>query len=502
MNLNNFLKRFRLIIFYFFTAVIYTITAFNSHGFYQADEHYQIIEFAGLKLGTNSPNEMPWEFKAQIRPTLQPTIGFVFLKVFEMLKIINPYTKAFILRLLSALFAIIVISIFIQNTKSFIKNKSVKTAYYLLSFFLWFIPVISVRFSSETWSGLMFMLSLALFLNDSNDKIKPYKIGLLFGISFLFRFQIAFAILGFVLWLIFINHSKLKYLLKICTSICAVIFLGMLLDSWFYGEFVFTPWNYFYENIIDGAASRFGTSPWFFYIAKVLSSPSYFIGIPLLLSLVLLLIFKPNSFLLWCIIPFIVIHSFVPHKEVRFLFPIVYFFPLLLIEGYMLVDKLITKRLWIKTLNFVLIVIFVLINSIGLIAMAQKSAGIGLMEITKYIHDKYGNKNINLVYCPWANPYNPWHSLPLKFYLEDSMTEHRIKNLCELSDSLLTDDAVNLLVIRKIDKKNIDCSIILNSNNLIFETQSVPKWIELINEKYKGFDNNNILELYKFTDIK
>ena len=37
--------------------VIYGITAWNSHGYYHADEHYQIIEFAGEKLGTHDAHE-------------------------------------------------------------------------------------------------------------------------------------------------------------------------------------------------------------------------------------------------------------------------------------------------------------------------------------------------------------------------------------------------------------------------------------------------------------
>ncbi len=502
MNLSNFSKKNILIIILTLAAVVYITTAFNSHGFYHADEHYQIIEFAGLKLGTHSPNELAWEFKAQIRPTLQPVICFLFFKVFEISNINNPYNQVFLLRLLSAIFAIIVIFYFVQNTKIFIKNESVKIAYYLLSFFLWFIPIISIRFSSETWSGLLFILSLTIFINDSNNKTTPFIIGLLFGISFLFRFQIAFAIFGFGLWLIFINHSVLKYLLKIGISFCTIVFLGLLLDSWFYGEFVFTPWNYFYKNIIEGAASGFGTSPWYFYFVKILCYPSYFIGIPIILSFIILFITKPRHYILWISIPFIIGHSIISHKEERFLFPLVYFIPLMLLESYLVINNLITNRLSKSILNYFLLVTFVVVNTIGIIAMGQKSAGIGRMEITKYIHDNYGSEKINLVFCSWSNPYNPWHSLPAKFYLEDSLTDHRIKNLCELNDSLFIKDAVNLLIIRKNDKKNIECSKIINSSKFVFKTQSVPTWIEGLNKKYKGFENNNILELYRYVDTK
>lgn len=498
----NFISKKDILIFIAAIAtLLYSITALNSHGYYHADEHYQIVEFAGLKLGTHTQEEIAWEFKSHIRPTLQPVICFGLLKTFIILNINNPYNQAFLLRLLSALFSIVVILFFIQNTKNLIQNKSIKTAYYFLSYFLWFIPVISVRFSSETWSGLMFLLALALFFNNSSNKERPFLTGFIFGISFLFRFQIAFAIIGFCSWLIFYKHIKFNYLLKVFTTFCSVLFIGLLLDSWFYGEFVFSPWKYFF-SVVESGGNGFGISPWYFYIIKLLSYPSYFVGIPLILSIIIITIYKRDSFLLWCIVPFVLIHSLIPHKEERFIFPVIYLFPLVLIEGYTIFHNICQPRIVVKLLNFYLLTIFLFVNILGIFVMSQKSAGIGRMEITKYIHDKYGNENINLIFCSWANPYNPWHSLPVKFYIEKSISEYRINDLCEFNDTLIKKDAINLIVLRKIDRNNIDCSGIIERNNLIFEKQSIPKWIEIINEKYNGFKNHNILELYRYPDSK
>jgi len=501
MKLITLSRKIKIILIITLAAIVYVITAFNSHGFYHADEHYQIIEFAGLKLGTHTPDDLAWEFKAQIRSAFQPVICFVLIKVFEIINITNPYNQAKLLRLLSAIFALVVILLFIRNTKNLIKDESLEIPYYLLSYFLWFIPFISVRFSSETWSGLFFLLGLALFCNTTNEEKSPFKIGLLFGISFLIRFQISFAILGFGLWLLFKHRSKLKLLLKMFSSFSVIVLLGLLLDSWFYGEIVFAPWNYFL-SVFESGGSGFGTSPWYFYIVKLLSYPTYFIGIPLVLSLILMLIFKWNSLFLWCFIPFVIIHSFFPHKEERFLFPLVYLFPLILIDGYSIFCHLFKNRFLVKFANYLIIIVFVIINSIGIIAMGQKSAGIGRMEISKHIHDKYGSLKINLIYCSWANPYNPWSSLPVKFYLEDSLTDHRINNLCELNDSLYIDNAINLVVILKNDKDNIECSQVLSTNSFVFETQSIPKWIEKLNKRYEGFENHDILELYRFEGAK
>ena len=158
MKLNPLYKKEVLTTITILASLVYFITAFNSHGFYHADEHYQIIDFASFKIGTHTPEELAWEFKAQIRPSLQPIICFV-IKTFELFDIINPYSQAFILRMLSALFALITILFFIQNTKSIFKSKLAKTAYYSLSFFLWN----SIPFTDYNTSVLAFQTHLIIF---------------------------------------------------------------------------------------------------------------------------------------------------------------------------------------------------------------------------------------------------------------------------------------------------------------------------------------------------
>ncbi len=376
-----------------------------------------------------------------------------------------------------------------------------RLSYFMLSFFLWLIPLISVRYSSETWSGLLFVLGLGIHFNQNINSKKQYWIGLLFGLSFLFRFQIVFSVLGFLAWLIFIDKIKINGIVKIVLGAFAILGLGVLVDSWFYGQWVFTPWNYFYCNIVEDVASGFGVSSWMFYFQQIVLMPSLFIGILISLGFILLMITKYDHFLIWIILPFILIHSIIPHKEDRFLFPLVYLLPLLLMISYQKTIALITNKALKNGLRYSLMSLFLFFNIIGLFVITQKSAGIGRMKITQYIHNNYGDKNINLVYCIWSNPYNPWQSLPVKFYLEKSMTHKQINNLNELNDTLLMEDAVNLLVIRKADLKDKNCESEINKRGYEFEEQSIQPWILLINHFYMGISEDNILLLYKHKDL-
>jgi len=476
-------------------VIVFGVTAFNSHGFYHGDEHFQIVEFAGLKLGTHFPHDLVWEFKEQIRPTLQPTICFVFLNLFISVGIADPYAQMFLLRLMTALFAIVVITRFIKVTEGHIEDK-LKLPYYLLSFFLWFVPLISVRFSSETLSGLFFLLALSVILKKLRTSFHFFNTGLLLGISFLFRFQIGFAIAGLGMWLLLINRIKSKDILLLIHSFLMVLMFGTAIDCWFYSELVFTPWNYIKVNLLEGVAAAFSTSPWYYYLEKLVTYPSSFIGIPLVLCTVLILIAKPKSLVLWCIFFFIAGHSMFSHKEERFLFSLVYLFPWVLIEGYSIIRKLISVPMLAKTLGIAGSIVFIAVNAIGLVAMSRKSAGLGRLEIIRHIHRNYGDKPINLIFCKWANPYNPWGT-PMKFYTEDNIAYHEIDNMCELNDSLFNPEAINLFVLRKMDVDRKKCPEMFNRYQLKLSERSAPEWIEDLNKKELWFENGNVLELYR-----
>ncbi len=194
--------------YFFLTAlVVYIVVAWFSTGFYHGDEHYQLIEFAAYKMGNVSPDELAWEFDARVRPALQPFIAFIVIKLLQSISIADPYMQAFVLRLLTALLALFSIRFF-TRTCNFMVNPRYHKAYLLLSYFLWFLPFVNVRFSSETWSGIMLLNALSLVISINVRSSRMYLIGGLLGLSFLFRYQNAFLALGLCLWLVFIEMKR------------------------------------------------------------------------------------------------------------------------------------------------------------------------------------------------------------------------------------------------------------------------------------------------------
>jgi len=369
--------------------------------------------------------------------------------------------------------------------------------YIFLSYFLWFLPLVNVRFMSESWSGIMLLNAMSVLLNPNIRKHKFYLLGGLLGLSFLFRYQSALLAFGIFLWLLIIRKERILNLIRLLTSGVAVFALGVFLDIWLYGEFVLTTWNYFYENLVVGGASSYGTEAWWNYFYSIFRFGFFPIGIPIILSFLLLTIKKPWNILIWTILPFFVIHSIIPHKELRFLFPVINLVPILLILAYQEIEPLITK--WRRpgklALRYVLIILFS-INCIGAVTVSLKPSDGGLMTITRYIRQNYGDQSIRLISFNVSNPYGRPEAMTT-FYMEDDMEDIRLGSLHELTDFLPHKNKVNLLVMKREDAETELTQEFLNRNKATKKVQCIPAWMEPLMTLYGGFRMREIRELYE-----
>lgn len=481
-------------------VAVWGVTALRSHGYYHADEHYQIIEFAGWKLGTHDGDELAWEFHKQIRPALQPTICYFIISIAEYLDVKDPYTQATLLRLLTAGLAMMVLFFFATHAIDYF-GIGHKKAFFVACFLLWFIPFINVRFSSETWSGLTFMLCIGFILRylKGGKSMQLPIAGLMAGLSFLFRYQAAILILSLVLWLLIVRRERVSAIKRFGVPVFLVILSGIAIDHWFYGEFTLTAWNYFRVNIIEDAAAGFGVAPWYDYIIYILKYPGLPIGIVILLSFFLLLIRQPKNLLLWITLPFIAVHSALAHKEARFLFPVVNYIPALVFIAWDELKGLGEERLkaFERLSVKMLLVLILLVNFTGLAAMMSKSAGIGRMTITRYIQKNYPTGEKILLYTPWSNPFNPWHSLPVKFYQIENLETRKIISVCEPDSMNLISEKIILLAVRKDDLAGRNCLDQLEGKGFELRKRSIPEWMEKLNRFYGIMNRGDILFLYE-----
>ncbi|HZV70375.1 MAG TPA: hypothetical protein VFG10_12555 [Saprospiraceae bacterium] len=475
--------------------IVFLIAAFFSEGYLHPDEHFQILEFANYKLGFSPGEDLPWEFQAQIRPALQPFLAMGVIRTLMFIHIDNPFTWAVILRLLTALFSWFVISRMSFYMTREITDEYTKKMFLFICFFLWFIPAISVRFSSENYGGLTFLLALYSILNGLDDTRKKKIInlvfgGLLLGFSFYFRFQMAFAILGLGIWLIFMKKLKWFDLGLIIFSGIISVFISTIVDYFFYEKWLCTPWNYFKENIIADRASDFGVSPWWNYFKLFFETAFPPMSVVLLIFFFIGLFKKSKHVLTWCIIPFIIGHMMVGHKEMRFMFPMVFAFIFIASGGLRYLMALDNYRKTIRVILTVCIIINIPLLAINSILPARDS-----VCYFRFLHNKYSDQKFELL----SIGKNIYETVGLKvnFYKSKNIHSIVVADTAEVNEFLNTFQPDFIYYLQQDPSQDI--------SNQGYEKEDIysliPQWI-LKNNSNHWQDRTSIWKIEKLRRIK
>lgn len=429
--------------YFIFGLLLYITTAWFSVGFHHPDEHYQILEFSNYKLQKTTANELPWEFASQIRAALQPFITYFGIKTFNTIGIRDPFIITFIFRLIMALFSwLIICKLILLHLPNFITPQGKKT-FVLLSLFLWFIPYISVRYSSETTSALSFLWAL-YFISKPPQSVKNENIsfliaGCLLALSFFFRFQLAFAIIGLFFWLWQIKKISLKNWLYLLASLVLTTFVCVCIDYWFYNQWILTAYNYFKVNILQNVAANYGVLPWWGYFKLFFETAVPPISLVLLFFLLKGIRVEKKHVYTFILIPFLVFHSIIGHKEIRFLFPMYFEFSFLVC---MAIDFYIQKYSHSRYLNYVkysyrfLVALNVLILCYRTFSPANEN-----IPFLKFANNHFSSKNTIL--CQRQYLFKLTDSIHTNFYNPKRIKELLFNDEKEINNYIInsTDDS-------------------------------------------------------------
>lgn len=411
-----------------FSLIWHLVAAWFSVGYHQADEHYQVLEFAAWKMGHAPLSTMPWEFAQRIRPAIQPAMVVVLQKY--IWPFADPFQAAFLIRLLSALFGFGSMVFILGISLKMVENNRAKRFLVLFTTLLWFAPYMHAHFSADSFSGALFAYGLGCILL-ARQKGKNYLFlpgGLLVGLAIVVRLQTGLMVLGLAIWCIFIVRMKFRHLILIALPVLIALAIGLLIDKWFYDEWVITAINYFRINIIQGKASEFGVLPWYAYF-----SWNFLDLIPpfslLIMAGVLYALYKYRTHIYsLSIILFLIVHIVINHKEPRFLFPVVSFIPLLVTFAYR------DFKLKNEKTNRILINIFWGINILMMAFVCIKPANdrIGLFA---YIYHHYTGAHAILI-CNQASPYHfdqlrNYYYRPADLVVYDSMQNNQIDSIAQ-----------------------------------------------------------------------
>jgi GPI mannosyltransferase 3 len=324
-------KKFKLIAFFL-------VAAWFSSGFHHHDEHFQILEFANLKMARALEANMPWEWQEQMRPGLQPMLVVGWTRFLETVGCNDPFSQMFLLRLLCGL---LTFWAFLKwhghilaeemNHQDHDRTPIASTAYtfLFLATGLWFVPYLSVRFSSEGLATLCFLWGTWALVKMPHSRVMALLSGFLLGLSFDFRYQMGIAIVGLLAWIYTVGHPKKWDWACWWLGMLISIGLGAIADRWMYGHWTLAPFNYLNSNLLSGKMNeKFGTQPIWWYFPQAIIQMVPPISLALLTFAGIGFAAQKRHPWVWAMVPFILVHILIGHKELRFLFPA---FPMLLL---------------------------------------------------------------------------------------------------------------------------------------------------------------------------
>lgn len=467
---------------------VFFVTAWFSIGHNKPDEHFQILEFAQYKLGLIDAADLPWEFNARIRSAIQPWLALIFIKSLHFVHVTNPFTIALIMRLFSALLLWAVIyRLSVALRQKYFHDRMWADLFYYSSFFVWFVPYLCVRFSSENFSTLFLLLALLSLTLDARSYKNLALTGLFLGLSALFRYQLAIPAAGIFLWLLIVAKVPVRRILVSAASFAGMIAFGYMLDYLFYNEAVFTLWNYFKVNLLEGRAAEFSTEPWYFYLLEFLVY-----GIPPI-STVLFIFFVygayrlRNDLFVWAIVPYILVHFILSHKELRFMFPA--FYPLIFLAVYGMMEFFRARpvKRYLRRLFYVLAGV----NAVFLLIVMFKPAN-EMIGNYRYLYENIDLGKRTIVNVKIEN-YKLLAGLRITFYAPDSCRTEQVESLDDLSGFLLDNNIDTcFFVYRKFD---LDREIAGYHAEKVYS--SYPEWIKKLKwiDWQKALDTHSIFLL-------
>uniref|UniRef100_A0A3Q2FPT4 Mannosyltransferase n=1 Tax=Cyprinodon variegatus TaxID=28743 RepID=A0A3Q2FPT4_CYPVA len=288
------------------------------------DEYWQSLEVSHrMNLNSKTYGYLTWEWKAGIRGFAYPLFFAVLYKILHLLNYDTVYLLIWLPRIVQALLAAF------ADVKFFLLIRSLETEdvtrwtlfCHLCSWFSWFCCTRTLTNTTETT-----LTCLALFYFPlPGSKLSSSKMYLsLVALAVVVRptaLIVWFPLLMYHFWheadkLRLITHSYVPI------GMLAVL-ISALIDCLFYEKWTLVQFNFIKFNILHGVAGFYGSHPWHWYFTQ---------GFPVVIGPHLpfflhgcSLAFRKYRILLVTVLWTVAVYSLLPHKEFRFIYPVLPF---------------------------------------------------------------------------------------------------------------------------------------------------------------------------------
>ncbi|XP_077293205.1 phosphatidylinositol glycan anchor biosynthesis class B [Arctopsyche grandis] len=286
---------------------------------YVPDEYWQSLEVAHkLSFGYG---HLTWEWTNGIRSYIYPAIIAGFYKLLELVECDHSLILIFLPRILQAILSTVADYSFYKWT-----GRHKWGLFMILIQWFWFYT--ANRTLSNSVETALIMIALARYPFETG-KIKDNGWLCIAALSCVIRPTAAIVWFPFCLkHILTTTEKKIKLIALYYIPIGLSIFgLSTMIDTYLHGGLIITPWEFFKVNYVNDIGSHYGSQPWYWYFA---------IGFPAVLGINLIPflcgsieaaknrdVFNKQRFLLFVITFVLAIYSLLPHKEFRFILPLV-----------------------------------------------------------------------------------------------------------------------------------------------------------------------------------
>ncbi|XP_043994222.1 GPI mannosyltransferase 3 [Gambusia affinis] len=304
-----------------FTVVFRLVNCVLVQTSFVPDEYWQSLEVAHrmvFKYGY-----LTWEWKAGIRGFTFPLFFAFLYKILHLLNYDTVHLLIWLPRVVQALLAAF------ADVKFYLLIRTLETEdvsrwtffCHLCSWFSWFCCTRTLTNTAET---TLTCLALFYFPLPGSKTYSSKKYLSLVALAVLVRptaLIVWFPLLMYHFWQ---EENKLRLITRryIPIGILAVL-ISALIDCLFYEKWTLVQLNFIKFNILYGVADFYGSHPWHWYFSQgfaVVIGPH----LPFFLH-GCSLAFRKYRILLATVLWTIVVYSFLPHKEFRFIYPVLPF---------------------------------------------------------------------------------------------------------------------------------------------------------------------------------
>ncbi|RLD63513.1 MAG: hypothetical protein DRJ01_03555 [Bacteroidetes bacterium] len=503
--------------------VLRLVAVVFAQGYGMHDDHFLVIEASQSWVdGTDYNNWLPSSQRI-INPDVEPTpeghsffyvgLHFLLFKFLEAIGIFSPIVKMYIVRLLHALFSLLIIIYSYKITEKLSNQKTAKQVGLLLAV-LWFMPFLSVHNLVGVVCIPFLLIGTWIIVNSDTKKnvlLQYFIAGLVMGIGFSVRFQTSLFIGGVGLVLLFQKKWKEAIIFGI-GSILSIIVIQGIVDYVIWGRPFAELTEYIKYNIAH--KTDYGTNRWYMYFLVIMGIIIPPIGVFLFFGW--FRTWKKYTILFLPSFIFFSFHTLFPNKQERFILTII---PFVIIAGFIGWNEFVDKSKFWNHNKKILKACFVFFWTVNFLvlpfvttAYSKRSRVESMIYLSKY-------KNINSLICEDTNR-SGVTMLPM-FYLGQWIHVYNIPK-CENCDSLKLQsmNTVSRYVheiyspkyLSRLDKDNQPNFVLFFDDknlekrvenikkyypNLSFETIIQPGFVDRVMRKLNPSNVNQIIYIYK-----